>query len=455
MRSYGNILVVDDHPANVKLLATYLHAEGYEITGAGSGEEALTRVQTELPDLILLDVMMPGLDGFQLTEMLKLDPLTRHIPVVLITALDSAADAARGFEAGADEFLSKPVNRAELLARVRSLLRLKRMHDELETRVTVHDRLVQRQLDQVAPRQAMVLVVEDDEHVVKQFTSVLTGEGYQTMAVSSAGAAREALGQCVPDLILLDILLPDTSGLSLLRELKADSSLGEIPVILVTALQDVATKIKGIEAGAEDYLVKPVQSVELAARLRTAMRRATRYRAMRERFERATAGSVIDPITGLRNRDYLEADIEKRIALIKRHATRSFAVMAVEVMGLERIEVCYGREAGDILLQEMSRLLERSCRECDLVTRYDASTFCLVLPETRHSQTQPLIERIQTAVAHCPFSSVADETIAVRNCVLEWEQGTQTASDLLAGVSQGLSRLTALPPSHVTGDTRT
>ncbi|HZR99071.1 MAG TPA: response regulator [Chloroflexota bacterium] len=133
--SLGTVLVVDDQAANRELLAGYLEGVPCTLQEAADGEAALAAVAASPPDVILLDVMMPGLDGYLVTERLKADPRTATIPIVLVTALQERADRLRGLEAGADEFLSKPVDRVELVARVRTLLRLKRLRDEREARV--------------------------------------------------------------------------------------------------------------------------------------------------------------------------------------------------------------------------------------------------------------------------------------------------------------------------------
>ena len=129
MEPKGKILIVDDEPLNVKLMKAYLPSDRYQTISAFSGEEALEKVESDSPDLILLDIMMPGINGYEVTERLKNNPATRNIPIILVTALDGSDNKVKGLESGADEFLNKPVNTAELLARVQSLLRLKQYQD--------------------------------------------------------------------------------------------------------------------------------------------------------------------------------------------------------------------------------------------------------------------------------------------------------------------------------------
>ena len=128
----AKILVVDDTPMNVKMLADVLTFKGYQVVTAGGGKEGLAKVESEQPDIVLLDVMMPDLDGYSVCRAIRANPATAILPVVMVTALDPTQERVKGLEAGADDFLSKPINQAELLARVRSLLRIKEFHDQVQ-----------------------------------------------------------------------------------------------------------------------------------------------------------------------------------------------------------------------------------------------------------------------------------------------------------------------------------
>jgi adenylate cyclase len=129
----AKILVVDDTPKNVKLLADLLSVKGYGVITAASGREGLDLVDSEKPDLVLLDVVMPEMSGYEVCRKIRENPATRILPVVMVTALDPSEERIKGLDAGADDFLAKPINRAELLARVQSLLRIKELHDQVQT----------------------------------------------------------------------------------------------------------------------------------------------------------------------------------------------------------------------------------------------------------------------------------------------------------------------------------
>jgi class 3 adenylate cyclase len=149
MSAPPRLLVVDDTPQNVKLLRDLLSAKGYDVLTATSGAEALAQIEQHRPDLVLLDVVMPGMSGYEVCRRLRENPATTMLPVVMVTALDPGEERIKGIEAGADDFLTKPINQPELLARVRSLLRIKALHDQLEESNRTLEQRVREQVQQI------------------------------------------------------------------------------------------------------------------------------------------------------------------------------------------------------------------------------------------------------------------------------------------------------------------
>ena len=135
------ILIVDDNRPNVELLQAHLESAGYNVVAAYGGEEALQKVESEKPDMILLDIMMPRMSGYEVCRRLKADPKSKVIPIVMVTALNELEDVEKGVDVGADDFLMKPINKLELIARVKSMFRVKNLEDELQRTVAYHEEM--------------------------------------------------------------------------------------------------------------------------------------------------------------------------------------------------------------------------------------------------------------------------------------------------------------------------
>jgi two-component system cell cycle response regulator len=307
MLTKGLVLVVDDQPSNIKLLTTLLKADGFEVISAGGGVEAIKIAKIRDPDVILLDVMMPDMDGFETTRALKSEPITTSIPVILITALDGAEARIKGLDAGADEFLSKPVNRTELIARVRSLLRLKQVQQQLRNKVDMVDSLGAQVIQLHHSAADTVLLVEDNAKVVKQLSLILGQKGYRIVVATSVEEATTLLNGFVPDLILLDYLLPVRNGGELITALKNNERFADIPVIVITSLDDLQNKVETIDMGVDDYIVKPVDNAELIARIRATLRRYKAHSKLKNDLERLYHSAVTDSLTNLNNRQFLAA----------------------------------------------------------------------------------------------------------------------------------------------------
>jgi adenylate cyclase len=184
MNDPARILVVDDTPMNVKLLEGVLAGHGYAVITASSGAAALERVRADQPDLVLLDVVMPEMSGYEVCRRLRADEATRLLPIVMVTALDPTAERVKGIEAGADDFLTKPINQPELLARVRSLLRIRALHDQLAEMNRTLEKRVQEQVAQLerlgrlrrffSPQLAELIVAGDTEDPLKSHRREIT-----------------------------------------------------------------------------------------------------------------------------------------------------------------------------------------------------------------------------------------------------------------------------------------
>src|SRR3954467_2977246 len=176
----ARVLVVDDVPANVKLLEARLSAEYFDVVTASGGEEALAICERAECDLVLLDVMMPDMDGFEVCRRLKSNPLTHYLPVIIVTALDQPSDRGKGLSAGADDFLTKPVSDIALIARVRSLSRLKMMTDELRMRAVTSKEIGIQQPEQEAMaeagREGRILIVDDRTASSERLSTMLGTE---------------------------------------------------------------------------------------------------------------------------------------------------------------------------------------------------------------------------------------------------------------------------------------
>ena len=189
----ARVLVVDDVMPNVKLLAAKLTREYFDVLTAYNGQQALDLVKTESPDIVLLDVMMPGMDGFEVCQRIRSDPETMHIPVVMVTALSDISDRVRGLEAGADDFLTKPVNDIALFARVRSLVRLKMMMDEWRLRESTsgHFGMLINGVSMLSEstEKARVLVLEDSPLDLDKITETLKRDGADVFSAANCAAS--------------------------------------------------------------------------------------------------------------------------------------------------------------------------------------------------------------------------------------------------------------------------
>jgi two-component system, cell cycle response regulator len=245
------ILVVDDNPTNLKLACEVLECEGYEIWRAMDAEQAQEIVAAQLPDLILMDIGLPGMDGLSLTRLLKAEARTREIPIVALTAFAMKGDSQKAFDAGCNGYITKPLD-------------IRRFPQQIAEILQPGERLA----EEAGPEHIRVMVIEDDPLSRKLFCVILEAEGHQVTHAESAETALHFIKKHPPDMIILDLKLPQMDGLALTRELKRDEATAHIPIVAITAHPDRWDQQMVLQAGCDLYVEKPVDTRKLIDRVK-------------------------------------------------------------------------------------------------------------------------------------------------------------------------------------------
>ncbi|MCO5164455.1 MAG: PleD family two-component system response regulator [Mesorhizobium sp.] len=402
----ARILVVDDVPANVKLLEARLLAEYFEVLSAYSGADALDICENGKVDVVLLDVMMPDMDGFEVCRRLKSDPNTSHIPVVMVTALDQVSDRIRGLEAGADDFLTKPVNDLQLLTRVRSLVRLKMLTDELRLRASTTRNIGIEELlgrkDPLGDARARVLLVDQRAPSQQRLTDMLL----PFADVETLSDPQAALFQAVEGNFEAVVIATGLTGFDPLRlcsQLRSLDRTRFLPIVLVAEQGEDALVMRGLDLGVNDYVTRPVDELELTARLRTQIRRKRYNEELRSSVAQTIEMAVTDGLTGLHNRRYLDSHLA---TLFERAASRgrSLSLMITDIDRFKPINDTYGHAAGDEVLRDFARRLRKNVRGIDLACRFGGEEFVVVMPDTEPHVAEKVAERIRHEIESQPFA---------------------------------------------------
>jgi two-component system cell cycle response regulator len=436
----ARVLVVDDVIPNLKLLEARLTAEYFDVVVATNGYEALKICERGECDIVLLDVMMPGMDGFEVCRRIKADPETFNLPVVIVTALDQPSDRVRGLEAGADDFLTKPIDEIALIARVRSLARLKLVIDELRSRADTSASLGAaafplRLDDGLGGR---ILLVEDRPNAAQRIQSALDAR-YEVDLETDAHQALFSAAEKDYDLVLVSIGLADFDGLRLCGQLRSLDRTRHTPLLLLADIEDRQRILRGLDLGVNDYVVRPVDPNEITARVRTQVRRKRYADALRSNMMAAMEMAVLDPLTGLNNRRYLESHLSGLLDQATQRE-RPVAIMILDVDHFKIVNDTYGHEIGDEVLKHFAARVRRKVRGADLMCRLGGEEFVIVMPETRLAIAESVGERIRAAVAAAPFSLAEDErAIAVTVSIgIADSTGGETVADLLRRADQAL-----------------
>ncbi len=399
----ARILVVDDLEANRRLLEARLTADYYEVIEAMRGEEAVQMARREKPDLILLDVMMPGgIDGYEACRRLKAQPETRHIPVVILTTLDDRDNRVRGLQAGAEEFLTKPIDEVQLMARVKSLLTLKVVTDELRAREengrrlgVIGDDMRADAVEQHRVFAGNVLVVDDNATQIKRIQSALGVEHRVTLVGDEASAGP-------PDLAVVSVHAKSFDGFRVIARMRSGEATRHLPILAIVDTDDRARAVRALELGAHDIIIRPIDEEELIARARTLMRRKRYMDALRQRLDQSLELAITDQLTGLYNRRFLMTQLGP---LVNRAQCggEPVSLMTIDLDHFKRCNDTFGHDIGDAVLREFSARLGSNTRPSDFACRFGGEEFIVIMPRTPGDIACLAAERLRRSICASPF----------------------------------------------------
>lgn len=248
-----------------------------------------------------------------------------------------------------------------------------------------------------------LLVVDDSPDNLEVLSSRLRFRGYEVETATSGIGALEQVNRSHPDLILLDVMMPDLDGYEVTRRIKNDPQIPFTPIILVTARDSTQDKVAGLDAGADDYLTKPINFPELEARVRSMLRIKELQGELEEKNKELAQLSITDSLTGLLNHRHIQEVVHEEYERARRTG-EPLSVVMLDFDHFKRVNDAYGHQVGDRVLQEMAEILNKTAREIDKLGRYGGEEFIAVLPETDPENATVFAERVRERVERHPFA---------------------------------------------------
>lgn len=428
----ANVLIVDDVEANIKVLEVKLLSEYYTVFTANTGMKALEVLEKNKIDVILLDVMMPEMDGFETCRKIKANPETTHIPVVMVTALSDIEDRIKGLEAGADEFLTKPINDTPLFARVKSLSRMKTIIDELKLRNKTNAELglgesVIELRDNFSD--SKMLLVNDDVVQAKNLTKMMERISSQIRVISKLEEI-ETLDSDIPDVVIISCQLEESDPLRISVILKTKEKWHNTVLMLLADEENIPMVIRGMELGINDYFIYPVEENELLARLRTQLRRKKYQDDLRKELEESVNLSIKDGLTNLFNRRYFDIHIKQMIEKACEN-NRPLCLLMLDIDDFKIVNDRYGHQAGDEILKAFSTNLKNSFRVTDLIARYGGEEFAVLVSNAGIEETMNIADRFRAKIASTDLNILVQSTPLKKTAsigIAEYKIGESIAS---------------------------
>ncbi|MCC8417914.1 MAG: PleD family two-component system response regulator [Rickettsia endosymbiont of Bryobia graminum] len=399
----ASVLIVDDIASNIKLLEAKLLVEYYVVFTANNGKDALSILENTKIDVVLLDVMMPDMDGFETCRKIKSNPQTNHIPVIMVTALSDVEDRVKGLEAGADEFLTKPIDDTALFARVKSLTRMKAVVDELKLRNTTNAELgasIIEVKDNFAG--SKILLINDDIVQAKNITKILLYITNQVKTISDISELENNTTEYMPDLVIISSELEQNDPLRVCVTLRTNSKFRDIAIMLQAQEEDKSMILKALELGINDYFCYPIDMNELLARTKTQLRKKHYQDNLRNILELSINLSIKDGLTGVFNRHYFDTHIKQMVNKAN-DSKRSLCLLMCDIDHFKQVNDTYGHQAGDILLKAIANVLKNIFRVTDLIARFGGEEFSILIDDIAIRDAIYVAERVRKEIESIDF----------------------------------------------------
>ncbi|MDQ6951310.1 MAG: response regulator [Mariprofundales bacterium] len=392
------ILVVDDDQGSQELATLYLTEAGYRVCRASDGYEALDRAREEHPFLIMLDVMMPGKDGWEVLQELKLDPSTAEIPVMMCSV---AEGQELGVALGATDYISKPINRKALSAKLAALSLGRKRGGQ-----TTH-----------------ILAVDDDAKIRELYVGALSADGYRVHTAASGREALEKAAAIEPDVILLDLMMPEMDGFAVVEALKQHPRLHDIPVIVVTAKELTVAERMQLAGKVEDLVSKEGISKESLI-------------AQVHHFEQIypQRAGLQDPVSGLLNHRYLQLRLSQEISRAAR-TEQPFSVVLFDIDDFNKFCEVAGQANAQTALHKIGEFLLRDSRGSDVASRYRIDEFAIVLTGTEQAAAVRVASRYRNTIESYPFpkeETLGEHGLTVSAGVAHYPEDGATPEELMA-----------------------
>ncbi|MCL4490939.1 MAG: response regulator, partial [Nitrospirae bacterium] len=360
------ILVVEDDPATAEVLTLYLAQGGYRVAHAYSGEEALNRIRELKPFSVLLDVMLPGKDGWEILQELKSDPELKDIPVIISSVIDNRE---LGFALGASDYLVKPVDRITLLRKLEQL-----SFSTKKTRKHIN-----------------ILCIDDHDDVLELLASILESSGYHVIAANSGHKGIEKAMAYKPDLIILDLMMPEVDGFEVAQTLKGNPATLDIPILILTA-KDLTVDDRLRLAGKIESFIQKSHFTKEDLLL---------YIKDLEVTYPARAG-LLDEVSGLFDHSYFQIRLAQEVSRAARYKT-TFTIIMLDIDNFTEYIKAHGINRANICIRKIAEILRKGLRGSDIVVRYGIDEFAVILSSTLKEQAEVVAKRFLAYIGSYPF----------------------------------------------------